>query len=100
MSALQIIDHEGSAQLLQTPIPINPVKQICSVLTELRSDIKHLLSSYHQATLSLCEHHKASGNTDNMLQSVRTTYSLLAMASNVMALLQIDTFSCIPNEKL
>lgn len=60
--------HKDSAQLLQTPIPINRVKQICSVLAELSSDIKHLLSSYHQATLSLCEHHKAGGNTDNMLQ--------------------------------
>lgn len=68
MSALQSIDPKGSAQLLQTPIPIHRVKQICSVLAELSSDIKHLLSSYHRATLSLCEHHKAGGNTDNMLQ--------------------------------
>lgn len=67
MSTLQIIDHEGSAQPLQTPIPIHRVKQICSVLTELSSDVT-LLLSYHQAILKLWEHHKAVGNTDNMLQ--------------------------------
>lgn len=63
--------YRDTAQLLttsslQSPKSINQPRQ-SSQSTELSSDIKHLLSSHQHVTLRLSEHHKASRNTDKIL---------------------------------